>query len=98
MAENQTESISPYWQDKLKEFHNEHAPDIRIQTRLQGEQDAKSLLEGKLGQFDKTDLKVFLEDLNRDWWQGKERKDRCFPAFSGFLAIKIIESLDAFNK
>ncbi|MFW6297600.1 MAG: McrB family protein [Desulfosalsimonas sp.] len=97
MPDNQSFPITPFWQEKLKKFYSEHVPEQRIQVRLQGEQEARDLLEQKLGQLDQTDLKAFLEALNKDWWEGKVKKDRFMP-FYGDLAHKTVDSMDAFNK
>lgn len=91
-------SISLQWQEKLKRFHDDHVPDQRIHIRLQGEEEAKALLKTRLGQFDQSVIKQFLDALNRDWWNGKEKKDRFMPAFYGSLANHIAKEPDAFNK
>src|SRR6056297_83458 len=98
MPSNTSQTISAYWQDKLNEFYANEVSDHRLQIRSQGEADAKSLLERKLGSFNKSDIKQFLEALNSDWWPDKERKDRFMPAFYGSLANQIADSLKGFNK
>lgn len=98
MPFNISPTISVYWQDKLKDFYSTEVADQRLQIRLQGEVDAKDLLKRKLGRFDQSDIRHFLDALNRDWWPDKERKDRFMPAFYGYLANQIADSLNGFNK
>jgi len=72
--------------------------DERLKARLQGEGEAKLLLEEKLGQFSDEDIREFLAALNTDFWNGKERHSRFMPAFYGHLANQIADSREAFNR
>jgi len=98
MPTNNSFNLSSYWQEKLQEFYSGHVSDKRIQMRLEGEEQARFFLEKKLGNFDESDIKLFLDALNRDGWEEKERKDRFMPAFYGSLANQITGATNAFNK
>lgn len=98
MQTQQSVSISPNWEEKLKDFYDAQVSEQRLQVRSQGEEEARNLLKHKLGQFEQADIKKFLEALNHDWWPDRERKDRFMPAFYGALANQIADSWGAFNK
>jgi len=91
-------TIQSGWEDLLKGYENQHMSDERLKARLQGEGEAKRLLEEKLGQFSEEDIRVFMAALNTDFLNKKERHDRFMPAFYGSLANQIADSREAFNQ
>jgi hypothetical protein len=91
-------AVQSGWVDLLKGYMSQHLPDERLKARLQGEGEAKRLMDEKLGQFSEKDIREFLTALNTDTWNGKERHDRFMPAFYGALANQISDSRNAFNK
>ncbi len=90
-------TVQSGWKELLKGIVAHHMNDDRLKARLQGEGEAKHLLEEKLGQFSEEDIRSFLYALNTDSWNDKERHDRFMPAFYGHLANQISDSRDAFN-
>jgi len=91
-------TVQSGWEDLLKSYDSQHMSDERLKVRLQGEGEAKLLLEEKVGHFSDEDIRGFLVALNTDFWNDKERHDRFMPAFYGSLANQIADSLEAFNQ
>ncbi|QEG37701.1 McrB family protein [Bythopirellula goksoeyrii] len=93
-----SQNISSGWHDLLLSYNRQHMPDVRLQSRLQGEGEARKLLEEKLGSFDEEDIRALLAALNADYGADKKRADRFMPAFYGHLANQIAQVPDAFNQ
>ena len=89
--------VQSAWRELLKGYQTQHVPESRLKARLQGEGQAKQLLEAKLGQFSDVDIRSFLSALNTDFGNDKERHNRFMPAFYGNLANQIAGSSEAFN-
>ena len=90
-------TVQSGWEELLKGYVNKYMSDARLKARLQGEGEAKHLLEEKLGRFSEQDIRAFLSALNVDFWNDKERHDRFMPGFYGNLANQIVNSREAFN-
>lgn len=90
-------TVQSGWKELLKGYVTHDINDERLKARLQGEAEAKRLLEEKLGKFSEEDIRAFLSALNTDSWNDKERHDRFMPAFYGHLANQIVDSREAFN-
>jgi hypothetical protein len=86
------------WKELLQSYVTQYMPEVRLKARLQGEGEAKRLLDEKLNQLSQDDIRAFLNALNADASNDKERHDRFMPAFYGSLANQISECQEAFNR
>lgn len=94
-ANKQQEPSDP-WVKRIRQWISELDPK-RLQTRLVGEQNARKIVESRLGQFTEQDLQEFAKELNADFYKGVYRYDRFKPAFYGPQVNKLVQSLSAFN-
>jgi|GEM_PF-592603 len=91
-------ALQPGWKTLLKKYAEEYAGETQLQVRLQGENEAKRLLEDKVGRFTEADIRDFFSALSADYWNEKQRNDRFRPAFLGSHAKQITKSRDEFNR
>jgi 5-methylcytosine-specific restriction protein B len=86
------------WMERIQRWKRELMPKERMEARLDGEMQAKRLLESKLGRFSEDDLREFLRQVNADWHDGSPNDRRFMPALYGPSVNLMAESLEAFNR
>lgn len=70
----------------------------RLATRARAMDQARALIEAKLGVFDETDLRRLLALFNADQVGGRSKSNRFAPAFGGSLANKLVNRLPELNR
>ena len=76
---------------------DERAGSGSITSRLEGEAEARRLLDQRAGSFTREDGKEFGRSVNRSRWDGRETHERFMPAFGGGSWAGLLRDLDRFN-
>ena len=86
------------WADKIAHLKSEHFTPDRARARREGEEQARKLLESKLGHLTESDLSQCLNHLNADWRNGRQSYDRFMPALYGHQITLMAKAMPALNR
>lgn len=86
------------WRGKVTGTLRDAVPEIRVDARRRAEEQARRMIDARLGSFTPEDIHALLRHVNTDLYEGRERYDRFMPALYGSLANKIDDDPGAFNR
>ena len=81
----------------LRRWRKELFPEERLQARFMAEQEARELLEERVGYLTKDDLKRLSTLVNSDFKKGTIQKSRLVRVYTGQHLERLIAHLDTFN-
>ncbi|MBI4640601.1 MAG: AAA family ATPase [Candidatus Tectomicrobia bacterium] len=81
----------------LRQWRKEKLPEERLQTRFMAEQEARELLEERVGYLTEDDLKKFSRLVNTDLKNGATQRSRLVRVYTGQHLERLIAHLGTFN-